>query len=115
MSKQSQNITEELVEQLAIIAYEGVRLKNCSESMPSWTGAGAMTRFQMKQEVLGVLTMVVPVLLEQGWMPPAEAAVLKETIDRVSKLFQGVYISHGHGITENVNATIKAVIEVNKA
>lgn len=79
MSKQSQNITEELVEQIAIISYEQIRLKNCEVPMPSWTGAGAMTRYQAKQDVIGVLAMVVPVLLEQGWTPPAEPEQFTET------------------------------------
>lgn len=74
MSADCKPITDELVEQIAIISYEGIRLKNCELPMPSWTGAGAMTRYQMKQDVIGVLTLVVPVLIEQGWTPPAEEA-----------------------------------------
>ncbi|MGP4995527.1 hypothetical protein [Glutamicibacter ardleyensis] len=67
----SNEITENLVEQVTVVAYEDVRNKNQDARMPSWAGAPAITRYEMKANVLGVLRMVIPVLVEQGWLPPA--------------------------------------------
>jgi len=71
MTAKDNHITEDLVEQLAIIAYEQTRIQNGDIPIPSWTGAGAMTRYNIKNDVLGVLRITVPVLIEQGWKPPA--------------------------------------------
>jgi len=73
MTGKNEHITEELVEQIAIVSYEAARIDNSDIPMPSWTGAGAITRYEMKQKVLGVLDSVVPVMIEQGWAPPVES------------------------------------------
>lgn len=70
MSQQNEHITSDLVEQLAIVAYEHNRIQNGDLPMPGWTAAGAMTRFTMKNQVLAVLNMTIPVLIEQGWKAP---------------------------------------------
>lgn len=113
MSADFKHITDELVEQIAIISYEQIRVRNSELPMPSWTGAGAMTRYQTKQDVSEVLKLVVPVLIEQGWTPPEETAEMRAAVDRVATLFQGMQISHGDGVTEDLNATIRATINVN--
>lgn len=40
----------------------------------------------------------------------SELSRVRGVIDRVSTLFEGSIIDHGNGITENVNATIRATI-----
>ena len=115
MSADFKHITDELVEQIAIISYEGIRLKNCELPMPSWTGAGAMTRYQMKQDVIGVLTLVVPVLIEQGWTPPEELDAMRDALERASNLFIGETVQRSDGVIENYNETIRRTIGTNWA
>ncbi|NQD40532.1 hypothetical protein [Glutamicibacter halophytocola] len=108
MSGKNEHITEQLVEQIAIISYEQVRIRNGELPMPSWTGAGAMTRYRAKQDVLEVLNLVVPVLIEQGWVPPVEADEMKAVVECVSTLLEDITIHHGSGLTENASAATRA-------
>ena len=80
----STEITEDLVEQIAVIAYEDVRKKNQHARMPSWAGASEITRYEMKANALGVLRMVIPVLQEQGWMPPTVNDAIREAVRDLS-------------------------------
>lgn len=69
----SKHITEDLVDQLAIVAYENIRLRSAEAPLPSWTALNAVARYQQKLQVVEVLNMVIPVLIEQGWAPPTQA------------------------------------------
>jgi len=78
------HITEELVEQLAIISYEQHRIQNGDLPMPSWTGAGALSRYTMKEQAREALGMVVSVLLEQGWVPPLAGNAPESEDERIT-------------------------------
>jgi len=86
MTAKPNHITEELVEQLAIVSYEQTRIQNGELPMPSWTSSGAMTRFTVKNQVLDVLNIAVPVLLEQGWKPPTEAEAMQNGDDLENRI-----------------------------
>jgi len=115
MTGKNEHITEELVEQIAIISYEQIRVRNSELPMPSWTGAGAMTRYQAKRDVLGVLKLVTPVLIEQGWAPPKEATELRDALERASTLLVGETAQRRDGATENYNETIRRTIGTSRA
>ncbi|MGO2938878.1 MAG: hypothetical protein ACTICQ_15165 [Glutamicibacter arilaitensis] len=63
-------ITEDLVEQVAIVSYEQTRIQNGELPMPSWAGAGAFNRYQHKVDIDEALKLIVPVMIEQGWKAP---------------------------------------------
>lgn len=69
-SQHGLRITENMVEQVAVVAYEDVRKRNQDERMPSWSGAPAIIQHEMKANALGILKLTLPILLEEGWTPP---------------------------------------------
>lgn len=91
MTAKTNHITEDLVEQLAIIGYEQTRIQNGDLPMPSWTRVAAMTRFTAKNEALAVLNMVVPVLIELGWKPPTVAQPELKANSKPDQDFEGEY------------------------
>lgn len=70
-SQHGLRITENMVEQIAVVAYEDVRKRHQGNGLPSWAGSDALTRYKMKEETLRILKLTIPVLLEEGWAPPA--------------------------------------------
>ena len=70
MSQQNKHITEDLVVQVAIVAYEQVRILSGDIPVPGWTAAGPFARYTMKNQVHENLNMIIPILIAQGWTPP---------------------------------------------
>lgn len=114
----SNEIHENLVEQIAVIAYEDVRKKNPHARMPSWAGATAITRYEMKANVLGVLRMVIPVFLEEGWLPPTVNDAIREAVRDLSvnelhkSLMNSIMIDRevsGHTTKEGLNGYSEGV------
>ncbi|WP_426734403.1 hypothetical protein [Glutamicibacter sp. 2E12] len=73
------HVTEDLVEQLAIVSWEDIR-KRANAPLPSWEVAPADEKNQNRANVLAVLNMIVPVLIEQGWIPPTVNDAIREAV-----------------------------------
>lgn len=73
------HVTEALVEQLAIVSWEDIR-KRANAPLPSWEVAPADEKNQNRANVMAVLNMIVPVLIEQGWLPPTVNDEIREAV-----------------------------------
>lgn len=81
--RKATHVTDELVEQLSIVSWEDIRTRNTESHdfpMAPWEIAPADEKDQNRANVLGVLNMMVPVLIEQGWLPPTVNDEIREAV-----------------------------------
>jgi len=103
--RKSNHVTEELVEQAAIVAWEDVR-NRANVTLPSWDNAEPVVRYETRANVLAVLNMITPVLLEQGWLPPVVNDAVRSIVDEqnVNELHKNL-MSHIMADRENSGHT----------
>lgn len=114
----SNEITENLVEQLAVVAYEDVQKRHLDDGLPSWAGSSPITRHKMKEETLRILNMLIPVLKEEGWLPPSLASKLRALASSegtqavqttlMNDLNQNI-VASGHNTQEGLNGYSEGV------
>lgn len=73
------HVTESLVEQLAIVAWEDIR-ERTNTPLPSWEPGIPAVKDENRANVLAVLNMIVPVLIEQGWLPATVNDGIRESV-----------------------------------
>jgi len=82
--RKEHHVTHDLVEQLSIVAWEDIRKKYLHPSIPSWENAECAVKQETSTNVLAALNMTIPVLIEQGWLPPTVNDAIREAVRDVS-------------------------------
>jgi len=85
--RKEHHVTNDLVEQLSIVAWEDIRARNTqTPGFPNlpWEKAPADDKEQTRSNVLAVLNMTIPVLIEQGWLPPTVNDAIREAVRDLS-------------------------------
>lgn len=82
---QDNSITEQLVDRVAKAVYTDQMSRMpevVQKQSPEWDGLSGGTKHTIRENILGLLNLVVPEMLAEGWQPPAEPASLSEWLNR---------------------------------
>lgn len=114
----STEIHENLVEQIAVAYHDKERQNPLGELTPSWRGLQPVQRHLMRGAVLETLNLVLPILKEEGWLPPTVNDAIREAVRDLSvnelhkSLMNSIMIDRevsGHTTQEGLNGYSEGV------